>query len=145
MAGPLQVVCQGNTLIGNRINLVYFKSTKHTFPQRSSRWLLCRNTYYFIFGWITLHLPSVFPAFLSHPRRKWYHTRVRRQQSLTGDWKFSGKSFTYDENNNGPKTVPCGTSNVTMMGLDRLPSQITDWMRPVRNDSNHLSKFSWIP
>lgn len=57
----------------------------------------------------------------------------------------SGKSFTYNKNNHGPKTMPCGTPDVSMNGLDRLPSQITDWMRPVRNDSNHLSKFFWIP
>ena len=68
--------------------------------------------------------------------------RASSATSLTEDCKFSGKSFTYNKTNNGPRTVPCGTPDDTMMGLGRLPSQITDWVRPVRNDSNHLSKFS---
>ena len=38
-------------------------------------------------------------------------------KSLTEDCKFPGKSFTYNKNYNGPRTVPCGTPDVTMMGF----------------------------
>lgn len=62
-------------------------------------------------------------------------------KSLTVDCKY----FFYIQYNGGPRTVPCGTPDVTIMGFDRLPSQITDWVRPIRNDSSHLSKFSRIP
>ena len=47
-------------------------------------------------------------------------------KSLTEDCKFAGKSFTYNKNNNGPRTVPRGTPDVTLMDFDWLPSQITD-------------------
>ena len=47
-------------------------------------------------------------------------------KSLTEDYKFSGKFFTYNKNNNESRTVPCGTPDVTMMDFDWLPLQITD-------------------
>ena len=47
-------------------------------------------------------------------------------KSLTEDYKFCGKFFTYNKNNNGSRTVPCGTPDVTMMDFDWLPLQITD-------------------
>ena len=47
-------------------------------------------------------------------------------KSLTEDCKFAGKSFTYNRNNNGSRTVPWGTPDVTIMDFDWLPSQISD-------------------
>ena len=64
-------------------------------------------------------------------------------KSLIEDCKLSGKSLTY--NKNGPRAVPWGTPEVTGMGLEHLPSQITDWERSVRKDSNHESRVPCIP
>ena len=42
-------------------------------------------------------------------------------------------SFTYTRNSSGPKTLPCGTPEVTLISLDSCPPTLTLCVRPTRN------------
>ena len=47
-------------------------------------------------------------------------------------------SLMYSKNISGPKTVPCGTPDVTITGEDCVPLPTTVWVLPQSQDSIHL-------
>ena len=73
------------------------------------------------------------------------YNRASSAKSLTGEFRPSGRSFTYNKNSNGPKTVPWGTPDVTQEGDDVFPSQTTVCCRPIKNEVNQSSKVPRIP
>ena len=67
------------------------------------------------------------------------YDRASSANSLTGEFKPSGRSFISNKNRNRPKTVPWGTPDVTQEGDDVFFSQITDCCRPVKNVIIHYA------
>ena len=66
-------------------------------------------------------------------------------KSLTLEWILEGWSLIYTRNNNGPRTVPCGTPDVTLHLSEASPSTTTCWWRLVRKESIHLRVLLLIP
>ena len=48
------------------------------------------------------------------------------------DDTVDGKSFMKIEKRSGPKTVPWGTPDETVVATDDWPSSTTRWLRPIR-------------
>ena len=56
-----------------------------------------------------------------------------------------GMSFIFRRNSSGPKTVPCGTPEVTREYSDFTLLHTTSWRRLVRKDSIQRRTLPWIP
>jgi hypothetical protein len=54
-------------------------------------------------------------------------------------------SFTYTINGIGPKTVPCGTPEVTLTSLDSCPPTLTLCVRPTRNSLTQTTTLESTP
>ena len=66
--------------------------------------------------------------------------RYSRQSSAkrrTFEVRLLGRSFMYSRKKRGPSTVPCGTPEVTWMGVDADPFITTCWVLSVRKLSIH--------
>ena len=64
--------------------------------------------------------------------------RYRRQSSAkrrTDEVTTLGRSFICCKNKRGPRTVPCGTPDITLAGLECLPSAPTDWVRVFKKEA----------
>ena len=54
-------------------------------------------------------------------------------------------SLIYKRNIKCPRTVPCGTPDVTLAVLDLSPSMVTCWSRCVSHASSHDRMFPFMP
>jgi hypothetical protein len=66
-------------------------------------------------------------------------------KSLLHESMFLQISFTYPRNSSGPKTLPCGTPEVTLTSLDSCPSTLTIFLRPTRNSLTQMTTFESTP
>ena len=79
-----------------------------------------------------------------------FMTRYTRQSSakslhLVEGSNTVGRSFINSKNKSGPRTVPCGTPDVTTILLEKQPSTVTFWDHPDRNMSIHCRMGPLIP
>ena len=49
-----------------------------------------------------------------------------------------GRSLIYIKKSKGPRILPCGTPQVTVLAVDRLPLTLHLWVRLLRYDWNHV-------
>ena len=75
-----------------------------------------------------------------------YNTQSSAKSRVTdsGDMYF-GRSLMYRRNNNGLRTLPCGTPDSTGAEVDDDPSSSTCWLRPSRKLLIHLFRLFCIP
>jgi len=66
-------------------------------------------------------------------------------RSLTCDVTPAGRSFRYSMKSNGPRTVPCGTPEVTCIDGEEIPSRTTFCVLFVRKLLTHLCSEPVIP
>ena len=66
-------------------------------------------------------------------------------KSLTWDRTTSGRSFMWQGNMRGPRTVPWGTPESTVTLFDCSPSTTTFIVLSFKKDDNHFKVLPWIP
>ena len=66
-------------------------------------------------------------------------------KSLILESLFLQISFTYTRNSNGPKTLTCVTSEVTLTYLDSFPPTLTLSVRPTRNSPTQMTTLESTP
>ena len=70
------------------------------------------------------------------------YTRELSAKSLVVAEMFSGMSFIYIRKSSGPRTVPCGTPDVTSAGLEYAPSRTISCCLSARKSEIQSFKYS---
>ena len=66
-------------------------------------------------------------------------------KSQTFESMFLQISFTYTRNSSGPKTVPCGTPEITLTSLDSCLPTLTLCVQPTRNSLTRTTTLEFTP
>ena len=78
-------------------------------------------------------------------KKKIFSALEETGEPTTSEDTLSGRSFIYDKNNRGPRTVPWGTPEITGELEDDWPSMMTFCWREVRKLSIYNLVFPRMP
>ena len=73
------------------------------------------------------------------------YKRVSSAKSREMESTFCGMSFMYSKDKRGPRTLPCGTPDVTGAGPDVCPSTSTRWLLLARKLLIHMMMLPLMP